>query len=203
MTTRKKYDARCARCLMREELCLCPLIPSLRLATKLVVVITKREIMIPTNTGRLAALALPNSVVLVRGDLDKPYELKDHLQEGRQALLLYPADDAQVLTPELVAKYGGKVDLVVPDGNWRQTTKMRRRDPGMADLPTITLPPGKPTAYRVRQETKNEGLATIEAIARALGVIEGVQVQLALESLLDEMVRRTLSSRGQNILSSF
>jgi DTW domain-containing protein YfiP len=84
----------------------------------------------------------------------------------------------------------------VPDGNWRQTSKMRRRDPIMADLPCVRLPPGPPSAYRVRKETKAEGLATIEAIARTLGILEGPTVQKALEDLLDLMVTRTLASRG-------
>jgi DTW domain-containing protein YfiP len=75
----------------------------------------------------------------------------------------------------------------------------------MVDLPTVRLAPGAPSAYRVRKETKSEGLATIEAIARALGVIEGVgestgsdgpTIQHALEDLMRIMVERTMASRS-------
>jgi DTW domain-containing protein YfiP len=195
MSLRKKYDQRCRRCLMRQELCLCAHIPELKLDTKLILVMNKREIKVPTNTGRLASLALPNSVILSRGVEDAPYDLRDHLPTDRPAILLYPADDARLLTPEWVAS-DGPFHLVVPDGNWRQTSKMRRRDPVMAALPCVRLPPGPPTEYRVRKETKTEGLATIEAIARALGILEGLEVQQALEDLLRLMVTRTLASRG-------
>jgi len=71
------------------------------------------------------------------------------------------------------------------------------------------FPPGARRAYRVRKETKSEGLATIEAIARALGVIEGhgqgqaqgegsgaPTIQLALEDLMRIMVERTMASRS-------
>ncbi|HYX37206.1 MAG: DTW domain-containing protein [Pseudobdellovibrionaceae bacterium] len=195
MSSRKKYEARCTRCLMRQELCLCAQIPQLNLATKLIIVMNKREIKVPTNTGRLAALALPHSVILSRGVEDAPYDLADHLPRDRPSILLYPADDATLLTPEWVAAEG-PFHLVVPDGNWRQTSKMRRRDPVMATLPCVRLPAGAPTEYHVRKETKTEGLATIEAIARALGVLEGPAIQKALEDVFHLMVKRTLASRG-------
>ena len=199
---------------MRRELCLCDSIPALTIMTKVIVVISHREILVPTNTGRLAAQALTNSAILIHGansanisnDIGATAcDLTPHLRPGRQALLLYPGDDADLLTPELVQRYGGQVDLVVPDGNWRKTSKMRRRIPGMVDLPTVRLAPGAPSAYRVRKETKSEGLATIEAIARALGVIEGVgestgsggpAIQHALEDLMRIMVERTMASRS-------
>ncbi len=199
---------------MRRELCLCESIPALTIMTKVIVVISHREILVPTNTGRLAAQALTNSAILIHGansanisnDIGATAcDLTPHLRPGRQALLLYPGDDAELLTPELVQRYGGQVDLVVPDGNWRKTSKMRRRIPGMVDLPTVRLAPGAPSAYRVRKETKSEGLATIEAIARALGVIEGAgestgsdgpAIQHALEDLMRIMVERTMASRS-------
>lgn len=203
---------------MRRELCLCDSIPALTIMTKVIVVISHREILVPTNTGRLAAQALTNSAILIHGannanisnDIGATAcDLTPHLRPGRQALLLYPGDDAELLSPELVQHYGGQVDLVVPDGNWRKTSKMRRRIPGMVDLPTVRLAPGAPSAYRVRKETKSEGLATIEAIARALGVIEGHSqgqaqgegsatpaIQHALEDLMRIMVERTMASRS-------
>jgi DTW domain-containing protein YfiP len=88
------------------------------------------------------------------------------------------------------------LNLVVPDGNWRQTGKMIRRDGDMAQIPRVTLPVGNPSAYRIRTERRQEGLATIEAIARALGIIESPEVQAALEDLLAVKVSRTLASRG-------
>jgi DTW domain-containing protein YfiP len=53
--------------------------------------------------------------------------------------------------------------------------------------------------YRLRTEAHDGGLATIEAIARALGLLEGEKgprVQHALEFVFRAMVDRTLWSRG-------
>ncbi len=197
MSSRKKYWQRCELCLMKQELCLCADIPSISLGTKLILVMNKREIKVPTNTGRLASQALPHSVILSRGVEDEPYDLAEHLPQDRPGILLYPAEDAILLTEEWVGA-NGPFHLVVPDGNWRQTSKMRRRDPIMATLPCVRLPPGPPSSYRVRKESKAEGLATIEAIARTLGILEGPFVQKALEDIFDLMVTRTLASRGMS-----
>ena len=64
------------------------------------------------------------------------------------------------------------------------------------NVPQVTLPTGVSSKYGVRNENKEGGLATIEAIARSLGVIEGPEVQLALEALMATMVGRVLQSRG-------
>ena len=51
--------------------------------------------------------------------------------------------------------------------------------------------------YRLRTEAHDRGLATIEAIARAMGILEGDHVQRALEHVFRAMVDRTLWSRGE------
>lgn len=196
MSVRKKYDERCVHCLMKVDLCICTLIPKISLSTKIIVLTSKREIQVPTNTGRLACQALENSAILVRGDIDKPYDLQEHVQAQGTVLVLYPSPEADLLDEAFVKKMARPCTLIVPDGNWRQTSKMRRRDPFLLNVPQVTLPIGVSSKYGVRNENKEGGLATIEAIARSLGVIEGPEVQLALEALMATMVGRVLQSRG-------
>lgn len=196
MSSRKKFHDRCLECLMRRELCLCAEIPVITLETRLVVIMSKREIKTPTNTGRLAAKALTNSVVLAHGDQDRPFHLLDHLMPGRPSLVLYPSDEAIVLSPSFVDSLASPVNLIVPDGNWRQTSKMRKRIPHLSEFPQIKVPLSGESLYRVRKESKDEGLATIEAIARTLQILEGTSVREALDQLLHAMTSRVMSSRG-------
>ncbi len=201
MSVRKKYDERCTRCLMKQDLCICAEIPKISLATKIIVLTSKREILVPTNTGRLACEALENSAILVRGDQDKPYDLREHILTEGSVLVLYPSPEAQVLDEEFVKTLARPCTLIVPDGNWRQTSKMRRRDPFLVNVPQVTLPAGTATKYGVRNDNKEGGLATIEAIARSLGVLEGPDVQRELEALMAVMVGRVLKSRGVKLNS--
>ena len=65
---------------------------------------------------------------------------------------------------------------------------------------TLPVMPSKPSAYRLRAEFHAHGLATIEAIARALRILEGPEagprIEAALELPFRSMVERTLWSRG-------
>ncbi len=194
MGLRKKSADRCPVCLMRKEICICSEVPKLTIDTRLIVVMTKREIKTPTNTGRLAAQCLSHSKVLITGDLNSPFMLTDHLLLDRPSLVLYPSEQAVTLDESFTNL--GPVNLIVPDGNWRQTSKMHKRIPGMSEFRAVKVPLGAASTYRVRRETKPEGLATIEAIARALGILDGPETQKALETVFDLMVSRTLASRG-------
>ena len=57
--------------------------------------------------------------------------------------------------------------------------------------------PGPPSEYRLRVQRNEHHLCTLEAIARAIGVLESAEAQSNLEKLLRVMVERTLWSRGK------
>lgn len=198
MSRRDNRENRCIKCMMHASLCVCALIPRIETWTRLVLVIHRAEIRKPTNTGHLAAHALVNSEVHVRGREGEPSDLSDVLDPakngGRRPLLLYPYEDAEVLSPRHAD--AGPVALIVPDGNWRQAGKSRTRISGLKDVPCVTLPEGPPSVYRLRSEAHPAGLATIEAIARAMDVLEGARVRQALEAVFLAMVERTLWVRG-------
>lgn len=181
---------------MHLNLCICTAIPRYELATRLVLVMHQREHKKSTATGPLALAALPNSELRIHGNLDRPLDLADLDTPERQTLILYPGDDVPLLSRELLAGDDRPVTLVVPDGNWRQAARMGRRLPGLTHARMVRLPAGPPTAWGIRREPHPEGLATFEAIARALGIIETPAVQEGLEELFRLMVATTLGTRG-------
>lgn len=196
MGTRSKRSERCQRCRMHVQLCLCAAIPRYALATRLVLVMHHREMIKTTATGPLALAALPNSELRVHGRQGQPLDLGDLDIPERRTLLLYPGDDVPVLCRSLLERDNRPVILVVPDGSWRQAARMGRRLPGLSHAEMVRLPDGAPTRWGVRREHHPQGLATFEAIARALGIIESPAVQAGMEELFRLMVQRTLCSRG-------
>lgn len=193
MSRRDNAHQRCTRCLMHESLCLCALVPRLETRTRVVLFIHRTELRKPTNTGRLGAHCLVNSEVRMRGSESGPMDTFA-AAPGSRPLLLFPYPDAVPLCD--VARPGETYTLVVPDGNWRQASKVRNRVRGLRDALAVTLPAEEPSTYRLRHEAHPHGLATIEAIARALGILEGRAVRDALERVFRAMVERTLWSRG-------
>ncbi len=187
---------------MHIPLCLCPSIPRYDLGTRLVLVMHHRERIKTTATGPLALEALPNSELRIHGHREHPLDLSDLDTPERRTLILYPGDDAPVLTRELLEEDRRPVTLVVPDGTWRQASRMGRRLPGLEHARMVRLPEGPPTRWGIRRECHPQGVATFEAIARALGIIESPAVQAGLEELFDLMVQRTLRARGTMINSN-
>ena len=178
-------------------MCICEHIPSLPLATGVFLVVHHREFKKTTNTGVLALRALPNSALGVWGDDEVPFDAAPLADPDRHALVLTPSDDALVLDAALAATLPRPLCLVVPDGSWRQALKMPRRVPALMGLPRVKLPPGPETRYRLREEVRDYGLATFEAIARALGCLEGAAAQATLEALFERYVAATLYTRGR------
>lgn len=178
---------------MHGTLCICDIVPRLETRTRLVLLLHRLEARKPTNTGRLAADCLVNSEIHVRGHENAPSQALG-FGDDVLPLLLYPFEDAKPL--ETFVGSPKPIALIVPDGTWRQAAKARNRVPGLADVQTVSLPKGPLTQYRLRRETQEEGLATMEAIARAMGVLEGVHIQKAMEHVFLAMVERTLWLRG-------
>ncbi len=198
MSRRENGDARCPACMMYRELCICAEIPKLVTRSRLVLLIHYREARKPTNTGQLAARCLPNSEVGIIGDRDRP-ELP---VIGEHALLLYPADDAIPIAQAVALDPELPRTLIVPDGNWRQAARMAKRVPGVAAARHVTLDKvaASPTEYGLRREPKDGGLATLEAIARAMRILEGdrgAEIEQAMLAVFRLMVSRTKWLRGQ------
>jgi DTW domain-containing protein YfiP len=156
-------------------------------------VIHRAEVRKPTNTGMLAAHCLSNSEIVVRGHEEAPTP-PFVAPAGTRPFFLFPHPDAVPL--DRIAPSHEPVTLIVPDGTWRQASKVRNRVEGFRDVPCVLLPMEERSIYRLRFEAHEHGLATIEAIARAMGHLEGPHVRREIERVFRAMVERTLWARG-------
>jgi DTW domain-containing protein YfiP len=191
-----EYPDRCKRCFMRETHCICAHIPKIKNQVPMTIVMHARETYKTTNTGRIAHLALKNSRVLIRGERGRPLKSEDYFPQGPSYILLTLSDDAPVLSRDFINTLPSPAHLVVADGNWRQASRMRHREKALKNMPWVKLPPTTPSEYKLRREHHIEGLATIEAIARAYGIIENKNIQVQLEEIFKIMVTKTLSTRA-------
>ncbi len=126
-----------------------------------------------TNTGRLVARMLPRASLRLRGERDGERETAP---EGRR-LVLFPSEGARPLSPD---DAGDDLVLVVPDGTWAQARRIHRRDPAAIGAEAVTLPSAGASAYGLRRSVREGALCTLEAVAAALGVLEGPRVESAL-----------------------
>ena len=117
--------------------------------------------------------------------------------EHGNPVVLFPHPDARPLADFC----GGPrpVTLIVPDGTWRQAQRVRRRVAGLGDVPCAFVTRDAPSAYRLRRTPDERRLSTLEAIAEALGLLEGAQgadVRERLLRIFQIMVDRSLLGRA-------
>jgi DTW domain-containing protein YfiP len=193
---KRKTKDPCPECFLNRSLCICELIPHLELKTRLCLVVHAKELKRTTNTGRLAVKALVNSEMRIRGADTQALDLSDLLTPEYRTVLFYPSDNALELTREWVRQDPRPVQLIVPDGNWRQASKVHSRHHELKDIPRVRIASANQAVHHLRAESSEEGMATLEAIAKALAVIEGPANAAPLLKLYQAKLEKTLIGRG-------
>jgi DTW domain-containing protein YfiP len=214
MSRAHKPHLRCADCRMHRSLCICALLPRLETRTRVVLLLHQLEVDKPTNTGVVAARCLPNSAIVYRGRApeaamrgasveEQAERLAAAIPAGTRAAFLFPHPSATSLS---AWREGPPVTLIVPDGTWRQAARARSRLGRSLALPCVTLArasdaatgaASRDTAGRLRAASRPGRLATLEALALALGVLEGPEVEAALMNVFRVMTDRTLWTNGR------
>jgi DTW domain-containing protein YfiP len=194
---KRKTKDPCPECFLNRTLCVCAFIPHLDLKTKITLVVHAKELKRTTNTGRLAMKSLVNSEMRIRGQGTEALDLSDLLTDQYRTFLFYPSEEAVDLTAELVAADPRPIQLIVPDGNWRQASKVHYRHHELKNVPRVMIKAPNMSPLHMRVENTEEGMATLQAIAEALGVIEGAEVRAQLMALYNEKLKNTLIGRGQ------
>lgn len=174
---------RCTGCGLPERWCLCAELPTVRSATRVLVVRHATERRKASNTGGLVARVLGGRPVDF-GLRGQPLDLTGHL--GESPRLLLPNGSPRVDAPPST--------LVVLDGSWQQVRSMRTRIPPLPEVPLLTLPPGPPRR-RMRLQGLPEGRSTMEAVADALELLGEPGPAEVLRELYDELARRWLFLR--------
>lgn len=192
-TRKRKTVDPCPVCFLHRERCICAFIPKLDLKTRLSLIIHAKELKRTTNTGRLAAQALINSEIHVRGKTTERLDLSSLLVPEYETYVLFPSDDAVDLE---TIKPQKPIQLIVTDGNWRQASKLNTRHPELSHVPRVKISAANTAKHHLRKEHFSEGMATLEAIALAFGIIEGKEVGDVLRELYNKKLQATLKGRG-------
>ena len=180
---------RCTECGMVSGACLCGSFQPALLKTRVHIVLHAAELKKASNTGKIARLLLSNSALHVHGHVNnqKPTELA--LSPGYEPVLLFPGGS------EELAPQDHPLELIVPDASWSQAVLMGRRIPYVKTIRHVHLPAPSPS-FVLRRATTGR-LSTMESIIRALGILEGAEVERALMETWAHFARALLAERGK------
>ncbi len=183
-------------CAAARLLCLCDVMPRIEVSTRICLIIHHRELTRSSNTGLLALRALVNSEMRIRGEGRETLDLRDLLVPHYRTFLFFPSEDAIELNKDLVGPQSTPIQLIVPDGTWRQARKIHSRHPELKDIQRVKISAPNESIFQLRAQSRAEGMATLQAIAYGLAVIEGGVVKDQLMKLYHAKIERTLIGRG-------
>ncbi|HTA93555.1 MAG TPA: tRNA-uridine aminocarboxypropyltransferase [Polyangiaceae bacterium] len=186
-TTPRDLRGHCPRCTLQLEICVCGVLPRVETRIEVVLIRHVTELLLTSNSGRFAALSLPNSRVLGYGG-GAEFDASSVLGPGTALLYCSGPPRPLAFVP---------TRLIVLDGSFRQARRMYKRVAALRDLPELTLPAPRITPTRLRRPTQPDGMSTIEAIAAALSLLEGPELAAPLWALHAELVRRADYMRGR------
>ncbi|HCS76581.1 MAG TPA: hypothetical protein DIW05_02250 [Syntrophaceae bacterium] len=180
-------------CHLRREICICPILPTVQTRAEFLILRHIREAGRRSNTGRLAALSMPNSRMVSCGGGDRiglsPFD--DELLRAPGTCLLWPDGTSMTLDRDQTPPNR----IVVLDGTWRQARRLYNRMPVLRAIPKLVLSAPTRSRDRLREQHRADGMSTLEAVAAAVARLEGACVAEPLERLYDEVVQRTSALR--------
>lgn len=182
---------RCDQCHLQPRWCVCPDIPRVANRTEVVVVRHWKEALKPTNTGRLAPLALRRCTLLDYGVRGQPFDDAPIRRPG--AWLVFPPPEGEPPPPPPSTP---PAVIVIVDGTWAQARRMTNRITSLGALPRWFLDAPPRPAQRLRAPHAPWAMSTLEALAAALRCAEGDQVAGPLEALYDRFTHQNRLQRG-------
>src|SRR5271167_1359476 len=171
------HAASCTACRLRLDECVCAQAPQLQISTRLLVIIHSKEWRRTTNTGHFARLAIQGAEVRLHGAPKQQVSSAGVEAASASTLVLYPGRGADPLSAESIAALPRPLTLLVPDGNWNQTQHLMRRLPMLARARPVCLGERNLDHPGLRCNRGIDRMSTFEAIAQALGILEGQETE--------------------------
>lgn len=158
----RAYCSNCERPLSR---CLCSLATRITLPWRLVVLQEPGEVKQAKGSLALLKACVHEITVWSSPDFSQHIELNALLAEPNlQCVLLYPGEQAQLVSHWQEFAPTGPLCIIVLDGTWRKSLKMLLGHPKLAQLPRMSLASTRASRYLIRKSQRADGLSTFEAV---------------------------------------
>ncbi|MFG1494645.1 tRNA-uridine aminocarboxypropyltransferase [Halobacteriovorax sp. ZH4_bin.1] len=164
------YRIKCMGCSRPKTLCVCDLIKTSQIRSKIVILIhpmeAKKE---KLGTGRITHTGLANSELIMGIDFTNDKKVNDLLNDSRYyPMVLYPGEDAlNISAPssEEVELLKNKIPLIfVIDGTWPCAKKMMKLSKNINQLPRISFSSDKESAFLIKHQPHKQALSTVESV---------------------------------------
>ncbi|WMI91362.1 tRNA-uridine aminocarboxypropyltransferase [Escherichia coli] len=193
---------RCQRCLLPLKQCLCATLTSAQAASRFCLLMFDTEPMKPSNTGRLIADILPDTVAFQWSRTEPSQDLLDLVQNpDYQPMVVFPASYADEQRSQVLsAPPSGKPPLfIMLDGTWPEARKMFRKSPYLDNLPVISVDLSRLSAYRLREAQAAGQYCTAEVAIALLDMAGDAPAAAALGEHFTRFRTRYLAGKTQHM----
>lgn len=190
---------RCHTCRVIESHCLCNWRPRVTTRSGVCLVMTKKEVFKPSNTGWLIADVVSDNFAFIWSRTETDDALLALLADPQwQPYLVFPGE---YVAPERVTH---TVDLdsskrplfILLDATDRGTQDFSQ-SPYFDSLPILSLLPERLSRYRLRRSTRSEHLCTAEVASLCLELAGDTQASSALDAYFDVFSQHYLDAKNQ------
>lgn len=191
---------RCQRCLLPEKLCLCSTITPAQAKSRFCLLMFDTEPMKPSNTGRLIADILPDTVAFQWSRTEPSQDLLDLVQNpDYQPMVVFPASYADEQREVIFTPPAGKPPLfIMLDGTWPEARKMFRKSPYLDNLPVISVDLSRLSAYRLREAQAEGQYCTAEVAIALLDMAGDTRAATGLGEHFTRFKTRYLAGKTQH-----
>ena len=192
---------RCQRCLLPEKLCLCSTITPAQAKSRFCLLMFDTEPMKPSNTGRLIADILPDTVAFQWSRTEPSQDLLDLVQNpDYQPMVVFPASYADEQREVIFTPPAGKPPLfIMLDGTWPEARKMFRKSPYLDNLPVISVDLSRLSAYRLREAQAEGQYCTAEVAIALLDMTGDTRAATGLGEHFTRFKTRYLAGKTQHL----
>ncbi len=188
---------RVQRCLLPLKQCLCATLTPNQATSRFCLVMFDTEPMKPSNTGRLIADILPETVAFQWSRTEPPQALLDLVaSDDYQPVVVFPASYAGPGRQVLTAPPAGKPPLfIMLDGTWTEARKMFRKSPYLDALPVMSVDLSRVSAYHLREAHAAGQYCTAEVAIALLDLAGDTQAATALGDHFSRFRERYLAGK--------
>lgn len=162
---------RCSFCLLPEKQCLCDTIKPQSATSQFCLMMYDTEVMKPSNTGKLIADVLPDTLAFLWSRTTPEQALLEAINSPhRQAYVVFPESYAatdRTVYHQLPANSKPPLFIML-DGTWAEARKMFRKSPYLDSLPLFSIKEASQSEYILRQAAREEQHCTAEVAATIL-----------------------------------
>ncbi len=200
----------CQQCSKPETACLCQYLSPQNNSIAVIILRHPDEETKAIGTAKLASLGLSKSKVVTSleiseaevADLLTVFSCSDPLFIYPQALsddyphYVYDFEKERFTSSALYKHYDS---IILLDGTWRNTRELLHRNVWLKNLATLNLVNVGESRYRIRQAKQKGALATIEAIALALVLLDNSFNASKLLKPFEKMIEFQIDKMGQDV----